>query len=365
MARPKKADANKLPAPVAPAPPAMIPMPNMQQQQQHHLQQQMQPLHQMQHQQHQMHHQQPQHLAPQAIAQQPMQQQMGAGIGAGMPVQQRTIGVEEFVRVRDSVAQRFNTITALMKNFADDFVRQTNLLIGEPAPFDNGPGPSMQALVASLNGIGGELGDLLPVHEEKKERKKRTHDQNAPKRPLTPYFLYMQTARPIIANDLGTEAPKGAVQEEGQRRWASMTPNEKTAWNNAYQFNLRLYNARVHSYKAGNPDAKAMSDPDALSYADANGIPQAELANEEAIAPNDHDAIAEQLQMAVPMEDVKTPKPKATRKRKSTAADVEEGETSGAKVSTPASPDKKRKRASKAADITEEPKKSARKKKTT
>jgi len=114
-----------------------------------------------------------------------------------------------------------------MKNFADDFLRQTNLLIGEPAPFDNGAGPSMQSLVATLDGIGG-LGDIFGHHgEEKKERKKRTHDPNAPKRPLTPYFLYMQTARPIIANDLGADAPKGAVQEEGQRRWASMGPQEK------------------------------------------------------------------------------------------------------------------------------------------
>ncbi len=34
---------------------------------------------------------------------------------------------------------------------------------------------------------------------DKKERKKRQHDPNAPKRPLTPFFLYMQTARHIIA----------------------------------------------------------------------------------------------------------------------------------------------------------------------
>ncbi len=66
-----------------------------------------------------------------------------------------------------------------------------------------------------------------PAGEEKKERKKRTHDPNAPKRPLTPYFLYMQTARPIIANDLGPDAPKGAVQEEGQRRCGTMNAHDK------------------------------------------------------------------------------------------------------------------------------------------
>ncbi|KAI0437639.1 hypothetical protein F4803DRAFT_537811 [Xylaria telfairii] len=346
MARPKKADGLKQPAPVAPAP-AMVPMPTMQMQQPQHQQLQ-----------HQM---APQHQHPQAIAQQPMLQSMQGAL----PPQQRTIGFDEFIRVRDSIHQRFNTITALMKNFADDFLRQTNLLIGEPAPFDNGTGASMQSLITSLDGIGGQLSDLLPHGEEKKERKKRTHDPNAPKRPLTPYFLYMQTARPIIANDLGADAPKGAVQEEGQRRWASMSPQEKVAWNNAYQFNLRLYNARVHSYKAGNPDARNMSDADALNYADANGIAQADVTTDEALAPNDQDAIAEQLQMATPIaqdDGTKTPKGKATRKRKSTAGDVDDGDSSAAKNATPASPDKKRKRQSKIPDI-EEPKKSARKKK--
>lgn len=115
-----------------------------------------------------------------------------------------------------------------MKNFSDDFLRQTNLLIGEPTPFDNGGGPPLSAMIAGLDGIANQLNDLAPQVEEKKERKKRQHDPNAPKRPLTPYFLYMQTARPIIANDLGADAPKGAVQEEGQRRWAAMTPAEKT-----------------------------------------------------------------------------------------------------------------------------------------
>ncbi|KAI5864904.1 hypothetical protein GGS23DRAFT_562312 [Durotheca rogersii] len=327
MPRPKKTEPAK-PAAVAPAP--VVPL--------------MQPL-------------------PAQIASQPLQQSLAAGPG----VPPRTIGIEEFIRVRDSVYARFNTITGLMKSFSDDFLRQTSLLIGEPAPFDNGASHSVN-LIAGLDGISSQLADFGAHAEEKKERKKRTHDPNAPKRPLTPYFLYMQTARPIIANDLGQDAPKGAVQEEGQRRWGSMTPNEKNAWNNAYQFNLRLYNARVHSYKAGNPDARNMSDSDALAYADQNSISQPTLSNEDPYVPNDQDAIAEQLQMAVapapePEDVAKTPKSKVTRKRKSTAAEVEDAEASAAKAATPASPDKKRKRTSKAAETPEEPKKPSRKKK--
>lgn len=95
--------------------------------------------------------------------------------------------------------------------------------------------------LSALNGMGMDLANVgLPImpnvlaapvprpgEEVKKERKKRQHDPNAPKRPLTPYFLYMQTARPIIADDLGADAAKGAVQEEGQRRWSTMSAREK------------------------------------------------------------------------------------------------------------------------------------------
>jgi hypothetical protein len=129
---------------------------------------------------------------------------------------------------------RLKTIQQLIGSFADDYLRQTNLLLGLPGPADeasfDGPGlAGLQASLESLTNLPPAVplpGVVAPV-EEKKERKKRTHDPNAPKRPLTPYFLYMQTARPIIAADLGQSAPKGAVQEEGQRRWATMNASEK------------------------------------------------------------------------------------------------------------------------------------------
>ncbi|CRK14948.1 hypothetical protein BN1723_002115 [Verticillium longisporum] len=168
----------------------------------------------------------------------------------------------------------------------------------------------------------------------------------------------MQTARPIIASDLGADAPKGAVQEEGQRRWKAMGQQEKSGWNNAYQYNLRLYQARVHSYKAGNLEARVMNDDDALVYADNNDIPLPHV-DGEAVA-DDQDAIAQQLQQAAPVAQAseeeaseeetpapsKTPKKAASRKRKSDAADVEPKSTPAA--ATPA--DKKRRRVSKAVD---------------
>jgi hypothetical protein len=118
---------------------------------------------------------------------------------------------------------------SLVGRLHEDYVRQTNLLLGYADPGEVQGADALASLDATFNVFPPvPLGmAIVPQVEEKKERKKRTHDPNAPKRPLTPYFLYMQTARPIIANDLGTEAPKGAVQEEGQRRWGAMGPSEK------------------------------------------------------------------------------------------------------------------------------------------
>jgi hypothetical protein len=130
-----------------------------------------------------------------------------------------------------------------------------------------------------------------------------------------------------------------------------------------------MYNARVHSYKAGNPTAREMTDDEAIQYANENGIPQPVLGHSDNAGPapvNDQDAIAEQLMGAAPVtsmpspDDSKTPKGKG-RKRKSTAVDDDDA---SAKAATPASPAKQRKRQSKAAEpVSEEPKKSGRKKK--
>lgn len=261
-------------------------------------------------------------------------------------------------RLPSQAVGRLTTILELLRSFTQDYIRQTNLLLGEPTAEGQGDLlSSFETAAASL--MMPVAAELAVPAEEKKERKKRTHDPNAPKRPLTPYFLYMQHARSIIANDLGAEAPKGAVQEEGQRRWAHMSVSERKGWNTAYQYNLRLYNARVHSYKNGNPMAKSMSDDEALKYAEEFDIPMPSIKDDAvADAPaNDHDAIAEQLQ-----DEAKTPKKAAPRKRKTATPAADTTIVEPVKA-TPASPDKKRRRTStKAPEDKEEPKKSGRKK---
>lgn len=82
-------------------------------------------------------------------------------------------------------------------------------------------GQGAQAAVSGL--VVGE-----PEVEGKKKRKRQPHDPNAPKRALTPYFLYMQSARSQIAKELGDQAKPKEVADEGTRRWTEMPAPEKS-----------------------------------------------------------------------------------------------------------------------------------------
>lgn len=125
------------------------------------------------------------------------------------------------------------TLQDAIQTLSSAYIKHTNAVLGE-----HGAGLDVDSALAKL----GEnpllrLGDLnravspaksaVADAPDKKERKKRQHDPNAPKRPLTPFFLYMQTARPIIAEDLGSDFAKGAVSNEGTRRWGTMAPEDK------------------------------------------------------------------------------------------------------------------------------------------
>ncbi|TPR11798.1 SRP40, C-terminal domain family protein [Aspergillus niger] len=97
---------------------------------------------------------------------------------------------------------------------------------------------------------------------EKKKRKRAPPDPNAPKRALTPFFLYMQHNRSRIAEELGPNAKPKEVSDEGTRRWAEMPEVQKEVWKKLYADNLAVYKEKVKAYKAGLPysdDAKAAS----------------------------------------------------------------------------------------------------------
>ena len=127
------------------------------------------------------------------------------------------------------------TLQSAVVDLSRAYIAHTNTVLGR-AP---GTHLELQLMGGALaeNGIMSQ--PMVPVvrttspeaktdgEDGKKTKKKRYHDPNAPKRPLTPYFLYMQSARPIIARDLGGGVKPGEVSTEGTSRWTQMPDEEK------------------------------------------------------------------------------------------------------------------------------------------
>lgn len=95
---------------------------------------------------------------------------------------------------------------------------------------------------------------LEAAPETKKKRKRAAHDPNAPKRALTPYFLYMQSARPQIAAELGSNAKPKEVADEGTRRWSVMPEGDKRVC-----LSLTILSHSANILRSGTPRTKRTS----------------------------------------------------------------------------------------------------------
>ncbi|KAI9892690.1 MAG: hypothetical protein M1814_001110 [Vezdaea aestivalis] len=175
------------------------------------------------------------------------------------PEKQATLQVDaaEFTRVRDAILAGLGSLQTAVHNLSNGFIAHSNTILGLPAtqellPLTSGlEDPNFRALPINslpLNHTSPD-GDDAGDKGEKKKKKKRYHDPDAPKRPLTPYFLYMQSARALIAEDLGPNAKPGEVSNEGTARWQSMPEAEKAQWKHLYASNLQIYQGKMAAYK--------------------------------------------------------------------------------------------------------------------
>lgn len=71
---------------------------------------------------------------------------------------------------------------------------------------------------------------MIVAAPEKKMRKKREQkpkDPNAPKRPNTAFFLFLENTRPEVRKALGENAKPGDVAKEQRNRWTALPESEK------------------------------------------------------------------------------------------------------------------------------------------
>ncbi|KAL4763402.1 uncharacterized protein BDW70DRAFT_131656 [Aspergillus foveolatus] len=268
-----------------------------------------------------------------------------------------TIDVEEFTKTRDSFLAKLAQLQSLTFELSRAYINHTNAVLGQDnanvdiSAITNTLAASLRdtgVLAAAGTGSGAESG-------EKKKRKRRA-DPNAPKRTLTPFFLYMHHNRARIAEELGPDAKPKDVSNEGTRRWAEMPDSQKEVWKKLYADNLAAYREKVAAYKAGLPfdrdDNDKAADQLHLDVAAAEASDEEEEEEEE----DEHGEEEEEEEESSP-EPAKEPTPPPPKRRRS------EGKPSK-DVSSPVvekkgrneSPEKKRRGAAK--KDKEEPRKS-------
>ncbi|TID26382.1 hypothetical protein E2P81_ATG00859 [Venturia nashicola] len=162
------------------------------------------------------------------------------------------ISLEEFIRTRDSVVTGLTTLTSGIHVLITAYINHSNqLLSGQGVEgFDT----AEINKVFSTGGIpplasAGAGATLVPLKKEKKKRVKKEKDPDAPKRPLTAFFLFSTNARDLVKRENPDSTPV-EVNNEILRRWNQMDEPEKQRWKDLYAKNNEQYKKDVEAYKA-------------------------------------------------------------------------------------------------------------------
>ncbi|KIW11370.1 hypothetical protein PV08_10670 [Exophiala spinifera] len=214
------------------------------------------------------------------------------------------------------------TLQSSVQDLSRAYIQHANTVL---TPGKHGLNPidaNLTSILTESGLLAGRPADAPPAAapevetDGKKKRKRTPHDPNAPKRALTPYFLYMQSARAQIAKELGDQAKPKEVADEGTRRWTEMKPAEKSVWDDKYQKNLAAYRVKMAAYKAGQP---VPSDEEAARLVELGKAPdhvagidaEAETEEEEEVA-----AVESEDDSPQPVKEPSPPKSSKRRKTK-------------------------------------------------
>jgi hypothetical protein len=129
-------------------------------------------------------------------------------------------------------------LQAAVAEVSKAYINHSNTVLRGSSDLEDGPLANIANLLQEnglfgFPGFGGARATSPGAKSEvgevggKKKRKRAPHDPNAPKRALTPFFLYMQHNRAKISAELGSGARPKEVSDEGTRRWQTMPQAER------------------------------------------------------------------------------------------------------------------------------------------
>ncbi|KAK5114010.1 hypothetical protein LTR62_003133 [Meristemomyces frigidus] len=207
-----------------------------------------------------------------------------------------TVDIGAFTRTRDALAAAYIGLSEAIDKSVKAYVEHTNTVIKSDAtlnvsyltqPFDQLAHTAQLAQQALNNGLSGAQPKSEDVDGNTKgKRKKRAYkqrDPNAPKRPLTAYFRYLQEQRGPLGKELaeraeGTTQKPGDLSREATSRWHALGKEEQQPYKEAYQRALKAYEIEVAKYRA---DGGALEDGAAVEGADDEEVEDAEGEMEE------------------------------------------------------------------------------------
>ncbi|KAJ5697317.1 hypothetical protein N7488_011001 [Penicillium malachiteum] len=253
-----------------------------------------------------------------------------------MALQDQTVqvNIDELRNSKDQVLMRLMALQSYIADLSKAYVEHVNSVInGGPATID------IPALPVGLSVAHFERAASPAAKSDAggpKKRKRAPVDPNAPKRPLTPYFLYMANNRSIIAGELPGDAKPKDVSDEGTRRWTEMPAQQKEVWKLLYADNYEKYKRDVEAYKAGRKVTTG-DDEDAAATQLQQDFAEAEEKSdeseaEEEVEPEAQEESAEESSSPSPPPKEKTPRAK---RRRSDSKATKEVPDSAAKQSSP------------------------------
>ncbi|KAL3472906.1 hypothetical protein BJX99DRAFT_234613 [Aspergillus californicus] len=169
-----------------------------------------------------------------------------------------TVNIEEFTKTRDTVLASLAQLQNATFELSRAYINHSNSILGQDTSADDLLSLT-SSITASLRASGlidaGAFasGANLDSGEKKKRKRGGKTDPNAPKRALTPFFLFMHHNRQAIAEELGGGSKPQDVSNEGTKRWAEMPEAQKEVWKKLYADNLAVYREKMEAYKAGLP----------------------------------------------------------------------------------------------------------------
>jgi len=206
-----------------------------------------------------------------------------------------SVSMSEFIRTRDSVVTGLTKLNGAIGTLISAYVNHTNTLLTSSGQNEAVLDTKQLTEYLTSAGLAGPIPNgETPGGKDKKKRPKKEKDPNAPKRPLTAFFLFSTRARDHIKNDLGPDATPVQINDEILRRWNEMDAPQKDRWKGIYNQNYEEYKKQVEAYRQSTGqdlpvepvDHDAVADPALLeAAAGAEDSDEASTSDEEEAEP--------------------------------------------------------------------------------